>query len=236
MRRCDPPLPKAEITHIWQSAKKHYAGIAQRPDYFTPDEYKALLESPIDLTPPDYSDAGEAIVYGRCYSNIVRYSEATKWIVYNGRVWREDNQRAQALLNMLTEKQLAAAECSFMDTNRASAQAQMAVAQAGSSATEQTKAAASAAAKGVDDVKKYIKFLLAHRDGGHIKNVMAQAAVLNTISFNSRHDGMRILDQNPYLLNTPNGTYNLETGECYENRPEDLCTKITAVAPSDQGK
>ena len=39
-------------------------------------------------------------------------------------------------------------------------------------------------------------------------------------------------DRDPWRLNTPAGTINLQTGETYEHRREDRCTRITAVAPS----
>ena len=46
------------------------------------------------------------------------------------------------------------------------------------------------------------------------------------------------LDKDPYLLNTPHGTYDLRKG--LEGRqhhcPEDLITKVTAVSPGDEGK
>jgi len=40
-------------------------------------------------------------------------------------------------------------------------------------------------------------------------------------------------DTNPHILNTPNGTYNLLTGERYVNRMLDFCKQITAVSPED---
>jgi putative DNA primase/helicase len=38
-------------------------------------------------------------------------------------------------------------------------------------------------------------------------------------------------DQNPWLLNTPDGTFDLKSGEMREHRREDYLTKRTAVAP-----
>lgn len=38
-------------------------------------------------------------------------------------------------------------------------------------------------------------------------------------------------DTDPYLLNTPDGTYNLLTGERHPNTPDDFCRQITTVAP-----
>ena len=38
-------------------------------------------------------------------------------------------------------------------------------------------------------------------------------------------------DANPWILNTPAGTVNLQTGKMYRHNPLDFCTKITAAAP-----
>jgi putative DNA primase/helicase len=42
-------------------------------------------------------------------------------------------------------------------------------------------------------------------------------------------------DQHPYLLATPGGTVNLQTGETYTPRPADMLTQSTAVAPAPAG-
>ncbi len=41
-------------------------------------------------------------------------------------------------------------------------------------------------------------------------------------------------DTDPWLLNTPGGVVDLRTGHMRPHRPEDYCTKITAVAPSGE--
>ena len=43
------------------------------------------------------------------------------------------------------------------------------------------------------------------------------------------------LDANPYLLNTPEATYDLRTGAAQEHRAEDYITKCATVSPSDDG-
>lgn len=47
----------------------------------------------------------------------------------------------------------------------------------------------------------------------------------------------RELDANPFLLCTPDGTYDLRKGMAgrMEHRPEDFMTKVTAVSPSSKG-
>ena len=43
-------------------------------------------------------------------------------------------------------------------------------------------------------------------------------------------------DSDIWLLGTPAGTVNLQTGECYESRPSELISKRTAIAPSDDAE
>jgi putative DNA primase/helicase len=40
------------------------------------------------------------------------------------------------------------------------------------------------------------------------------------------------IDADPYLFNTPSGTYDLRTGECRDHDPADLITKMAGAAPS----
>jgi putative DNA primase/helicase len=40
-------------------------------------------------------------------------------------------------------------------------------------------------------------------------------------------------DQDPWLLNTPDGVIDLRTGRCRAHRPDDYMTKITAVGPAE---
>jgi putative DNA primase/helicase len=42
-------------------------------------------------------------------------------------------------------------------------------------------------------------------------------------------------DSDPWLLNTPDGTVDLRTGILHPHRPEDYCTRSTAVAPAPPG-
>lgn len=59
-------------------------------------------------------------------------------------------------------------------------------------------------------------------------------AVISTLE---KDDQMQIhptaFDAHPGLLNTPDGIYDLLTGECATNAPNDFCRQITTVAPLD---
>ncbi len=58
------------------------------------------------LKPTDYSDVGQATVLAREYRNVLRYSEQTDYIYFNGRYWEELKSSAQKVAQILTERQL----------------------------------------------------------------------------------------------------------------------------------
>lgn len=81
-----------------------------------------------------------------------------------------------------------------------------------------------------DDEKaqSFYKFVLQRRKSSNLKAVMNEIKpMVNT--------DIEELDKDGYLLNTPEGTVNLRTGEMQKHNPKDYCTKITAVSPSDEG-
>ncbi|MEO0410400.1 MAG: phage/plasmid primase, P4 family [Pseudomonadota bacterium] len=58
-------------------------------------------------------------------------------------------------------------------------------------------------------------------------------ATKNLVASDPRHVVLSSdLDKDPALLNCPDGSYNLESGDHKPHDPADLCTRITAVAPS----
>ena len=79
--------------------------IAANPDYVQPDEY-AALDFDDTLEPSDYTDVGQANVFTETYGDRVKYTTATKFLVYSGTVWQESEIKAQGLSQELTERQL----------------------------------------------------------------------------------------------------------------------------------
>ena len=78
---------------------------------------------------------------------------------------------------------------------------------------------------------KYKAFVLKRRDMKYVTSAMQAARPMIERSPSE-------LDVNGFLLNTPVGTYDLAKGinGLREHRAEDYITKITSVAPSDDGK
>ena len=62
------------------------------------------------MKPEDFSDVGQAIVLSNEYKEILRYSPATDFLVYNGSFWEESKPKAQAVAQELTTRQLKEAE------------------------------------------------------------------------------------------------------------------------------
>ena len=55
--------------------------------------------------PEDYTDVGQARALYQVYGDKLRYSPATKWLVYNGKRWEESEERAQGIVHRFTDLQ-----------------------------------------------------------------------------------------------------------------------------------
>ncbi len=77
----------------------------------------------------------------------------------------------------------------------------------------------------------YYKFVMRYRNFRNIANTLSAAKPMVAIDIND-------LDQNEFLLNTPDSTINLKKGlsGVQEHNPEDLITKITSCSVGDDGK
>jgi putative DNA primase/helicase len=77
---------------------------------------------------------------------------------------------------------------------------------------------------------------LAKNKSGKAKYIMSKVAFAGSVEKFAQADRAfavtsEIWDSDPWLLNTPGGIVDLRTGETRLARPEDYCTKITAVPP-----
>ena len=77
----------------------------------------------------------------------------------------------------------------------------------------------------------YYKFVMRYRNFRNIANTLSAAKPMVAIDIND-------LDQNAFLLNTPDSTINLKEGlsGAQEHSPDDLITKITSCSAGDDGK
>lgn len=215
--QCEEPKSDEELERIWRDACRYYEEtIAANPDYVQPDEY-AALDFADALEPTDYTDVGQANVFTEAYGDRVKYTPATKFIVYNGSVWQESEIKAQGLSQELTERQL-------KEARRRVHLAQMelnALMESGDSREIE------AAKQNLAMQEKYRSFVLGRRKSDKIKATLTEARPKVEMDVSS-------LDADGYLLNTPDGTIDLRTGEMKAHDPDNYCTKITSVAPDNK--
>lgn len=214
---CEAPIPEEELNRIWNDACKFYeTTIASSPDYVQPDEF-ADLDSADTLEPSDYTDVGQANIFVANYGDRVKYTTATKYLVYSGTVWQESEIKAQGLSQELTERQL-------KDARKRVQQAQMELNMLKESGDSN---AIKEAKQNLARQEKYRNYVLGRRKSGKVKATLTEARPKVEIDVAS-------LDADGYLLNTPGGTVNLRTGELRSHNPDDYCTKITSVSPDDK--
>jgi putative DNA primase/helicase len=168
--------------------------------------------------PGDFTDVGQARVLARVYGNLLRFTTATNYLVYDGKVWNESSVKAHELAQQLTEQQLAEAREQL-------AAAQKAEDEAAVSGDEDAKRDAHLA---IVNAKGYRSYVLACRKTSKIAAALKEAQPMLAIKVDE-------LDADPFLLNTPGGTVNLKTGELKPHDAYDLCTKITTVSPGNKG-
>ena len=228
--KCSPPLEQQELMTIWHSAQKFYAKVQLQDGYIAPEVYN----DDTSYKPEDFSDVGQAEVLAKHFSGELRYSPATHYLRYNGRYWQETEPGAQAVAHELTRRQLNEANRDFQaalatladnggqeilaNTTKAKAEAIMNEAQ-----LEAYRAMLAA--------KAYQGFVIQRRASKNITATLKESRPMIEIT-------PQELDSNPFLLCTPNATYDLRLGMAgaREHSPEDFITKITTVYPGDKGK
>lgn len=224
---CNPPLPAEELEQIWRSALGFAARAAADPNYIPPDEYDAEA----GLRPHDFTEVGQAIVFATEYSHRVCYSPATGWMAYDGGIWEENEPKVQYAAQELTARQLEQAQ-EILDEKTSHAET-LGVLQL-LDAHSKTKAIATfnpkqATAYGeMEAARAWLQFVHKCRSDKSINAVMRQARPLTLINPEN-------LDTDPYLLNTPSGTFDLRDGRKREHKPSDLLTKQTSLEPAQHG-
>lgn len=169
----------------------------------------------------------------REYEHILRYSEATNFLVFTGKMWEESNPQAQGLAQRLTFRQLVDAERRVKESRErlvnTGAETILATTSANKAQDifndEQTEAYQEYQA-----AKAYLSFVMKRRESKNITSTLREVRPMLLIDPNE-------LDANPFLLNTPNATYDLRLGMLggAKHNQEDFITKITSVSPSDEG-
>ena len=229
--KCNPPLESDELETIWRSACRFAKKVMEQDGYIPPEKYDFQIQS---LKPYDYSDIGQAKVIAREYGDELRYTSATDYIRFDGQRWVESKQRAVGAVEEFLDLQLE-------DAKDAVQNAVQALVNAG--VTEDTilsggkKAVANFNEEQMNLYKDYVSavsykaFVMKRRDMKYIVSAMQAAKPMLEMKPTD-------LDADGMLLNTPDGTYDLRKGldGRQEHNAADFITKMTAFAPSDDGK
>lgn len=228
--QCEAPMPDGEIDRIWKDANGFYERkILTALNYRTPDEYNGN-----GLRPKFFTDVDEAAVLFAHYEPRLRFSDATGWIFYDGTVWAAGEQLAHACMHELTEQQIEALADVLAEAREALRAAEEAYVNAefdpnvGKPEKQRLRLEKLKAQARVEAIEKEEKFYLKCRGSTTIKNVLKEAETFLWID-------VADLDADAFLLNTPGGAVDLRTGDLREHNPYDFCTKITNVAPDDDG-
>lgn len=216
--KCEQPLEDTELETIWNSAVKGYREkVLTSPDYIAPAQY-AAQEFAQNMEPSDYTDVGQAQLFHALYGGRVHYSTATKWLVYDGMKWDENELKAHGLAQELTDRQLAEARKRL---KAARAVLDKAVESGDGDRREQASAA-------VDAAERFRGYVLGRRKTSRIAATLTEAEPAAEIA-------VQELDRDGLMLNTPAGIVDLRTGKMRPHAPDDYCTKMTAVSPSQDG-
>lgn len=190
------------------------------------EEHPSAAKGTEPVRPPDYSDAGNAVIFARVYKDDLIFVDALGWLWWNGRKWERDDHKATAWALKLSARMLEEAQKETRDALHQQAEAKAKYAASGDAADgEAVKKANEAVAK----AKAYLTHAKTSRNAIRIKNMME----LSKPSLVIKADR---LDANPFDLNTPAGIVNLTTGEL---RPHDrgaYCSQITQAAPDSKGR
>ena len=93
IKKCVPPMEETELISIWKSVCKHYHEKTENsPDYLPPELYQ-LFSKAETLKPNDFTDLGQTNVFVKVFKDVVRYSTATDYLYYNGKVWVESKTK-----------------------------------------------------------------------------------------------------------------------------------------------
>ena len=233
--KCEEPLPGKELDTIWRSAVKFYRSRVESSDgYVPPDEYNADFDKAGSLKPEDYSDIGEAKVLVREYGDELVFTTATDYLRYDGKVWNESKQKAIGAMEEFLDLQLADAMllCSIRKQALLDAGADRMAVESGTKRDikdfdeEQYRLFLE-----YKEALSYYAFVMKRRDMKYVMSTLQAAKPMLEVPIDR-------IDGDPYLLNTPEGTYDLRKGMdgLHPHDPKDFITKITAVSPSDEGK
>lgn len=225
---CEPPLDDEELETIWHSAMKFGKRVSSQEGYIPPEQYGEN-----NMIPADFSDIGEARTFADMYDDEVCYTTATDFLRYNGTYWVESEQRAIAAMMEHTDEQLREAE-EMIEKSLSRLEElgfdRMDVIGGGKKFIGNLTGDAVGVYRKYELAKAYKSFVMKYRNMRSLRSALDAAKP-------GLEKMPEELDNSPFLLNTPGGTYDLQKGlEGWGvTNPADYLTKITAVVPSEEG-
>ena len=231
-REMSPGTPKSEISEIWGQATADKRDSNVRDQQTDPN--KAAEESGQTLRPGDYSDLGQADAFLRMYGKDLLYTEATGFLHFNGAYWVESEQAAVGVMEQFLDRQLmevvSEQEEQLGRLERLGLPRSIAEG-AGRSLEKKLSGELLESYQKYLDTREYYRFVLRRRDMKYVHAAL-EAAIPKIL-----HD-VNELDRDGFLLNTPDGTYNLTRGLSgrQDANAEDYITKQTMFAPGNKGR
>lgn len=240
--KCVPPLHAAELDQIWSSAQRFYEKIVSESDYTAPDDFEKKMREAASSTktesktykPADYSDLGQVAVLEKIYQDRLRFTTGTGFLFYDNNHWVESETRAQAMIQALTDCQLAEAQAMAKTATVAlinTGAKHLLDTMSEKSALRVMNPAQLEAYQAANTAREYAKFVTNRRSSSNIRSTLQELRPKVEIATSA-------LDADPFALCTPKYTYDLRLG-LDGPRPHsatDYITKITAVSPSEKGK
>ena len=185
------------------------------------------MSDTLSWKPPDYSDAGNAKILVDEYNGLLAFCDALGWLSWTGTHWEQNDHKAVEKAIELTEHMIMESGVELDIALHSEADAKIALAQDKEGAKEQL----ARAKETVKQAKAYFAHASKSRNVSHINGMLK-------LSQPPLHIAADKLDADPFLLNTPGGMVNLQTGEIRPHSidaPFQYCTRITNVSPGSQG-
>lgn len=199
-----------------------------------PSQYNDDFTGSGSLKPDDYSDIGQAKVLAREYGDELLHTNATDFLRFDGKVWKEDRQLAVGAIEEFSDLQLADALDEVEGAKKAlkdAGVAEDALAAGGKALEKAVPGDLLGLYFAYAGARNYLAFAQKRRDYKYLVSALNAARPMLLADVND-------LDRDENLLNTPHATYDLRNGMAGEqpHDPKDLITKITGCSPGDEGR
>ena len=188
----------------------------------TPEEWQEVYGR--QCRPSAFTDVGNSAVFVRKYRSELIFTDSMGWLHWNGKNWERNEHKVLELAEDFSNQMLKEAR----EQDR-EARHKMADLEADAASGQKNEAALEEAKKAASSTSAYLKHALNTQRSGRVKSIVDLARPFLVLPGNA-------MDANPRELNTQSGIVNLVTGEWRPNHPEAKCTKITAVARSNEGE